>query len=103
RVLTRRDILIVFAAFLLVFAAHAINAMNLPLMLTQVLGASRRDFGIVYGVGPVAELPLMLWFGHLAARGYQLGLIRIGAAVTVAYFLLLHVATAPGTCFSSRS
>ena len=33
RVLTRPDILAVFVAFLLVFAAHAINALNLPLML----------------------------------------------------------------------
>jgi SET family sugar efflux transporter-like MFS transporter len=95
RVLTRGDILAVFVAFLLVFASHAMNLMNLPLTITTVLGGTQRDLGIAFGIGPVVEIPLMLWFGHLAARGRQLGLIRMGAAVTVAYFFALSLARAP--------
>jgi SET family sugar efflux transporter-like MFS transporter len=95
RVLLRGDILAVFVAFLCVFAAHTINMLNLPLVLTQVLGGTGRDVGIAFGVGPAVEIPLMLWFGLLASRGYQLTLIRVGAAATVLYFVLLMFAREP--------
>lgn len=95
RVLTRRDIFSSFVAFVVVFSAHTMNMMNLPLTVTTVLGGSARDLGIIFGVGPVAEIPLMLWFGHLAARGHQLPLLRLGAAATVGYFLALSVAREP--------
>lgn len=95
RELTRGDVMAVFAAFLLVFAAHAMNTMNLPLTITKVLGGTGGDVGITYCVGPVVEIPLMLWFGHLASRGWTLRLIQLGAAVTVAYFLVLTQAQAP--------
>jgi MFS transporter, SET family, sugar efflux transporter len=99
RVLTRRDIFAVFVAFLLIFAAHTVNMMNLPLVLTKVLGGTGRDVGITFGIGPLTELPLMLWFGLLAARGHQLTLIRMGAATTVLYFLLLTFAQVPWHVF----
>ena len=99
RVLTRGDIFALFLAFLLIFAAHVINMMNLPLVITQLLGGNARHVGIAFGVGPLAELPLMLWFGLLAARGHQLALIRIGAASTVAYFILLTLAREPWHVF----
>lgn len=95
RVLLRSDILSSFVAFALVFAAHTMNMMNLPLTVTKLLGGSARDLGIIFGVGPVVEIPLMLWFGHLAARGHQLLLIRAGAAATVAYFFALSFASEP--------
>ncbi|HVS52880.1 MAG TPA: sugar efflux transporter [Opitutaceae bacterium] len=99
RVLTRRDIFAVFAAFLLVLAAHIMNLLNLPLYITGELGGTGRDVGITFGIGPAAEIPLMLWFGLLAARGHHLGLIRFGAAATVIYFLLLPCARVPWHVF----
>lgn len=99
RVLTRGDIFAVFLAFLLIFAAHTINMMNLPLVITKLLGGTGRDVGITFGIGPFAELPLILWFGLLAARGHQLALIRIGAAATVLYFVLLTLARSPWHVF----
>jgi SET family sugar efflux transporter-like MFS transporter len=99
RVVTRGDIFAVFLAFLLIFAAHTINMMNLPLVITKLLGGTGRDVGITFGIGPLAEIPLILWFGLLAARGHQLGLIRVGAAATVVYFLLLTLAREPWHVF----
>jgi MFS transporter, SET family, sugar efflux transporter len=99
RVLTRGDVLALFVAFMLIFAAHTVNIMNLPLVITEVLGGTGRDVGITFGVGPLAEIPLMLWFGLLAGRGHHLALIRIGAAATVLYFLLLMLARAPWQVF----
>lgn len=95
RELTRGDVCTVFVAFLLVFAAHTMNAMNMPLTIVNVLGGRTTDVGIAYCVGPFVEIPLMVWFGHVAARHGSLGLIRFGAAITVVYFLALHQARAP--------
>lgn len=103
RILTRGDVLAAFVAFLLVFAAHAMNALNLPLMLTNVLGAKGRDIGITYGVGPIVEMPLMLWFGVLASRGHALRLIRLGAVVTLLYFLILSQVRAPWHVFLAQT
>jgi SET family sugar efflux transporter-like MFS transporter len=99
RVLTRPDIFGMFIAFVLVLAAHTINALNLPLYITGMLGGTGTDVGITFGIGPLAEIPLMLWFGLLAARGHQVGLIRFGAASTVIYFLLLTCTRAPWHVF----
>lgn len=99
RVLGRCDILMAFVAFLAVFAAHAVNMMNLPLMITRVLGGSTRDVGIAFGIGPLVEVPLMIWFGYLAGRGHTRRLIVIGAAVTVLYFALLGLSTEPWHVF----
>lgn len=93
--LRQPGLLLCFIAFAAVFAAHAINMMNLPLALTRSLGGSERDFGIVFGIGPVVEIPLMLWFGHLAGKGYQLPLIRLGFLVTALYFAGLACASTP--------
>ena len=95
QVLTRGDIGACFAAFMLFFAAQTIHMMNLPLLVTNVLHGTPGDLGIMFGIGPVVEIPLMLWFSHLAARGHQLRLIRIGALVPVIYFLVLLLVRAP--------
>lgn len=103
RVLTRGDVFAVFVAFLLVYASHTMNAMNLPLMLTNVLGASGREVGIAFGIGPLVEVPLMLWFGHLAGRGHSLALLRFGAVITAIYFVLLNRVQAPWQVFLAQA
>ncbi len=94
-VLTRGDILATFAGFVMVFAAFNMSMMNLPLMVTQELGGSNGDVGIIFSIAPVFEVPLMVWFGQLAARGRQVGLIRFGVAVGAIYFVALMFAQAP--------
>lgn len=94
-VLARPVILAHFLGLVLLFAAFVMNMMNLPLAIEQQLGGSDRDVGIVFGVAPIFEIPLMLWFGHLAAGGHQIRLIRLGVFVAVVYFLLLPLARAP--------
>jgi SET family sugar efflux transporter-like MFS transporter len=69
--------------------------MNLPLAVVTILGGREHDLGIIFAIGPIVEIPLMMWFGHLAARGHQLSLIRFGVLATVGYFLVLSFATQP--------
>ena len=94
-VLTRRDILATFIGFSLVFAAFSISMMNLPLMVTQQLAGGKSDVGIIYSIAPIFEVPLMIWFGQLAARGHQAALIRFGVLVGALYFAALMFAQEP--------
>ena len=94
-ILTRGDILATFIGLVLVFAAFSMSMMNLPLMVTQQLGGTKGDVGIIYSIAPAFEVPLMVWFGQLAARGHQVGLIRFGVLMGVLYFVALPFATAP--------
>lgn len=102
QVLSRGDVFAAFCAFFLCYTATSMDTLNLPLLLTQDLHGTGRDLGITYGVGPIVEIPLMLWFGHLASRGHQLALIRAGAAITLAYFLAVFFAQAPWHIFLAR-
>lgn len=95
RVLTRPLLLAQFAAFALIFAGLSLNLMNLPLLLTSELGGNESHIGIAFAIGPIAEMPLMLWFGRLAARGHQSTIIRLGVMIGVVYFLALAFAHTP--------
>lgn len=95
QVLTRPDIVANFTGFMLFFAAFNISMMNLPLLVTQQLGGTERHVGIIYSIAPVFEVPLMIWFGHLAARGHQAFLIRFGVLIGALYFAMLMLVQAP--------
>jgi SET family sugar efflux transporter-like MFS transporter len=95
QVLRRPIILAHFGGFVLLFAAFTMNMMNLPLLVTQQLGGSEGQVGLIFGIAPIAEMPLMIWFGRLAARGHQVALIRFGVLVGALYFLALTFAGAP--------
>jgi MFS transporter, SET family, sugar efflux transporter len=99
RVLTRPLLLAHFAAFALIFAGLSLNLMNLPLLLTSDLGGNESHVGITFAIGPIAEMPLMLWFGRLAARGHQSTIIRLGVLVGVVYFLALAFAHTPSQVY----
>lgn len=98
-VLTRRDIAATFAGFVLVFAAFSMSMMNLPLMVTQQLGGTKADVGVIYSIAPIFEVPLMIWFGKLAARGHQVGLIRFGVLMGALYFAVLVFAQTPAQIY----
>lgn len=98
-VLGRGDVLAHFSAFVLVFASGTIGMMNLPLMMIQTLQGTERDVGIAYSLAPLFELPFMLWFGLLATRRSQAGLIRAGFIIVLVYYALLVVVTAPWQVF----
>jgi SET family sugar efflux transporter-like MFS transporter len=95
KILARPVILAHFSGFVLVFAAFTMNMMNLPLLITQQLGGTERDVGIIFGIAPVVEMPLMIWFGRLAARGHQVRLIHFGVLIGACYFLALTFVGAP--------
>ena len=95
KALTRPDILWHYVAFVLIFAAHSMSMMNLPLMVTQLLGGNEGHVGIIFGIAPVVEIPLFIWFGQIAARGREVLMIRLGAVFVVLYYGALMFVQAP--------
>lgn len=93
--LVRRDVLAHFIAFCLVFTAGTMCMINIPLFVTQVLGGTVKQIGIIYCVAPFFELPFMFWLGLLASRGDQSRLIRVSVVLAVIYYGLLGTVGAP--------
>jgi SET family sugar efflux transporter-like MFS transporter len=94
RLLARPQLLVNFSAFVLIFSAVSLNMMNLPLLLTQDLGSTKRQVGTAFVVAPVLEVPFMLWLGRMPHARHAF-LIRSGVAVGILYFLALGWAQAP--------
>jgi SET family sugar efflux transporter-like MFS transporter len=86
---------LVFAfAFALMYAAFTIQGLNLPLFLTEKLGATEHGVGNAFAVSPIFEILFMVGFGHLAALGHQRRVIVAGASAAVGYFAALPFITA---------
>jgi SET family sugar efflux transporter-like MFS transporter len=81
-------------AFALMFAAFTIQGMNLPLFLTEKLGATEHGVGTAFAVSPLFEILFMVGFGHLAALGHQQRVIVLGTSAAVGYFAVLPFITA---------
>ena len=80
-------------AFALMFAAFTLTGLNLPLFLTEKLGATEHGVGTAFAVSPLFEILFMVGFGHLASLGYQRRVIVIGASAAVGYFAALPFIT----------
>jgi SET family sugar efflux transporter-like MFS transporter len=93
--LTQPIVLAHSVAFGLMFAANTLNALNLPLFLTQKLGGTEQSVGAAFSISPVFEMLFMVVLGHVAARGHQKAVILFGASAAVSYYLLLRFVTAP--------
>jgi MFS transporter, SET family, sugar efflux transporter len=81
-------------AFGLMFAAFTLNTLNLPLFLTQKLGATEQGVGTAFAISPLFEMLFMVWFGHIATRGHQKRVIIFGVVAATCYFLMLRFVTA---------
>ncbi len=84
--LMRADLLAYFVAFILIFVASTMWMMNLPLYVLKTLHGSEHDVGVIFSLAPVFELPLMFYFGLLASRRDQTGIIRTGVMLGLVYY-----------------
>jgi MFS transporter, SET family, sugar efflux transporter len=93
--LTQPLVLAHCVAFALMFAANTMNAVNLPLFLTQKLGGTEANVGAAFSISPLFEMLFMVGFGYLAARGHQRNVILFGCASAASYYLLLRFVAEP--------
>jgi SET family sugar efflux transporter-like MFS transporter len=84
----------ILAGFTVLTTTMVLGVQAMPLFITQELGGSISDTGLILGLCAALEIPLMLGFGWLSTR-IPLRLIILGGAVcAVGYQLLAATATA---------
>lgn len=91
----RREVVLAALAFVLLQCATAVGVAAMPLFVTENLGGTPGDAGLVLGLCAALEIPLMLGFGALALRFNHRVLVLAGGAVALAYYgvMLLTEAT----------
>ena len=64
----RREVVLAALAFVLLQGATTVGVTAMPLFVTENLGGTTGDAGLVLGLCAALEIPLMLGFGALAVR-----------------------------------
>ncbi|MGM1065663.1 sugar efflux transporter [Saccharothrix sp. Mg75] len=82
------------AAFVLLQGATAVGVAAMPLFVTEDLGGTAGDAGLVLGLCAALEIPLMLGFGALATRFDHRVLVLAGGALALAYYSVVLLAQA---------
>ncbi|MBH5320325.1 sugar efflux transporter [Paenibacillus sp. GSMTC-2017] len=78
-------------AFILITAASNMNTVNMSYYVLKILNGSKEQIGIIFSIAPIFEIPFMLGMGILATKIDNKIIIRIGALISVLYFVLLSI------------
>lgn len=90
----RREVVFAALAFVLLQCATSLGVAAMPLFVTEDLGGTTGDAGLVLGLCAALEIPLMLGFGALAMRFNHRVLVLAGGAVALAYYGVMLVTEA---------
>ncbi|NUT52511.1 MAG: sugar efflux transporter [Saccharothrix sp.] len=90
----RRDVVLAALAFVLLQGATSVGVSAMPLFVTEDLGGTTRDAGLVLGLCAALEIPLMLGFGALAIKVNHRVLVLAGGAVALGYYAIMLVTQA---------
>jgi MFS transporter, SET family, sugar efflux transporter len=85
----RREVVLAALAFVLLQGATTVGVTAMPLFVTESLGGTTRDAGLVLGLCAALEIPLMLGFGALALRVNHRVLVLSGGVVALAYYSIM--------------
>jgi SET family sugar efflux transporter-like MFS transporter len=88
-----RSITVLVASFALFHTAMFAGSVVLPLYVTDVLGRSESDVGVLFSVGAVVEIPAALALLLVPARANKKRLILIGMALLLLYFVIIGVSS----------
>ncbi|GID32604.1 sugar efflux transporter [Paractinoplanes brasiliensis] len=81
----RLTIMLLVAGFTVTQTAQVLGVQAMPLFVSDDLGGSVRDAGLILGLCAAIEIPLMLGFGMLSTRFPVRGLIVFGVVCAIAY------------------
>ena len=85
----RREMVLAALAFVLLQGATTVGVTAMPLFVTESLGGTTGDAGLVLGLCAALEIPLMLAFGALALRVNHRVLVLSGGVVALAYYSVM--------------
>lgn len=93
--LTRnRNILFPFLILTLMYIAHWTSSINTALFITNNLGGSTSDVGLVSSICAALEIPFMIMLGLLSAKYSNRILMLCGAILGGAYYLVVFLSGA---------
>ncbi|MBY3619617.1 sugar efflux transporter [Acinetobacter sp. CUI P1] len=84
-----RNILLPFLILILMYVAHWTSSINTALFITNNLGGSTSDVGLVSSICAALEIPFMIMLGLLSAKYSNRALMMCGAILGGAYYLVV--------------
>ncbi|AIQ34266.1 MULTISPECIES: sugar efflux transporter [unclassified Paenibacillus] len=89
RLVQNRNILLPFLILILMYVAHWTSSINTALFITNNLGGTTSDVGLVSSICAALEIPFMIMLGLLSAKYSNRSLMMCGAILGGAYYLVV--------------
>ncbi|OMD42609.1 sugar efflux transporter [Paenibacillus odorifer] len=89
RLIQNRNILLPFLILILMYVAHWTSSINTALFITNNLGGTTSDVGLVSSICAALEIPFMIMLGLLSAKYSNRSLMMCGAILGGAYYLVV--------------
>lgn len=87
-------ILLPFLILILMYTAHWTSSLNTALFITNNLGGSTSDVGLVSSICAALEIPFMIMLGILSSKYSNRILMMSGAIIGGAYYLIIIISGA---------
>lgn len=97
-----RNILLSFLILLLMYTAHWTSSLNTALFITNNLGGTTSDVGLVSSICAALEIPFMIMLGLLSAKYSNRILMLCGAILGGAYYLVVILSGAMWQMFAAQ-
>ncbi|MCM3172304.1 sugar efflux transporter [Paenibacillus sp. MER 99-2] len=94
RLAQNRDILLPFLILILMYTAHWMSSLNTALFITNNLGGTTNDVGLVSSICAALEIPFMIVLGLLSAKYSNRILVFLGAIFGGAYYFVIIISNA---------
>jgi MFS family permease len=94
RLAQNRDILLPFLILILMYTAHWMSSINTALFITNNLGGTTSDVGLVSSICAALEIPFMIVLGLLSAKYSNRILVFCGAIFGGAYYFVILISNA---------
>lgn len=91
RLSQNRNIMIPFLILVLMYIAHWTSSLNTALFITNNLGGTTNDVGLISSICAALEIPFMLMLGLLSAKYSNRIIMLWGAIVGVAYYIVVLI------------
>ncbi|OME52798.1 MULTISPECIES: sugar efflux transporter [Paenibacillus] len=89
RLCQNRNVLLPFLIMILMYVAHWTSSINTALFITNNLGGTTSDVGLVSSICAALEIPFMIMLGLLSAKYSNRILMMCGAIFGGAYYLVV--------------
>lgn len=85
------NILLPFLVLIFIYIAHWTSTLNTALFITNNLGGTTNDVGLVSSICAALEIPFMIMLGLLSAKYSSRILMMFGAILGAAYYLVVLI------------